>query len=79
VNLKVELFGANSVRLPAGEGEHNFDSSITPGEVVDWLGLKDGDQFVVLVNGQPVAAEERYSKKISENDLLTVFPPMEGG
>ena len=77
--LKLELFGAVSERFPQGEGERSFEDGVTPEEIVAWLDLKDGDQFVVLVNGQPVATEDRDRPVLTEGDLVTVFPPMEGG
>ncbi|MCW9045988.1 MAG: MoaD/ThiS family protein [Alphaproteobacteria bacterium] len=79
MKLKLELFGAHSEKLPRDEGEPEFPDEIVPGEIVDWLELKDGDQFVILINGHPVSLEDRYKVKLTEGDLITVFPPMEGG
>ncbi len=79
MKLKLELFGAHSERLPRGEGEREFPGGTVPGDVVEWLTLLDGEQFVILVNGYPVSEEDRFKAKLKEGDQITVFPPMEGG
>ena len=79
MKLYVELFGALSDKLPDGEGWLTFPEKVTPAGIVEHLKLRDGEQFVVLVNGQPVAQEVRDSLTLSAEDKVVVFPPMEGG
>lgn len=79
IRLFVELFGAESAKLPKGEGDHTFPTDTTPADVVAWLTLADGEQFVVLIDGQPVQANERAAPILKDGQRIAVFPPMEGG
>jgi len=79
IRLFVEVFGAVSTKLSSGEGELTFPPDTSPAALVDWLGVRDGEQFVILINGQPVQLAQRDQPVMKDGDRIAVFPPMEGG
>lgn len=45
-----------------------------------WMvGLPANQPFMTMVNGEPVAPENREIKKLNDGDQVVVFPPIEGG
>lgn len=43
------------------------------------VGLAPDKPFMTLVNGDPVAPENRDDKVLNDSDQIAVFPPIEGG
>ena len=74
--IRVRLFFHYQEHAPGGRGEFNLD--LEPGtkleQVVGGLGLPE-EAKVVLVNGR----QAEPGQIMQANDLLVVFPPIEGG
>ncbi|MGH6662765.1 MAG: sulfur carrier protein ThiS [Rhodospirillales bacterium] len=63
----------------AGDGSIEAAAGATLADVLRGLGLPADEAFATLINGEPVAASERYRRRLKAGDALTVFPPIKGG
>jgi len=74
--IRVRLFFQYQEHGPQGRGD--FDWELAPGtrveQVLSDLGLPD-ETKVVLINGRQAGP----GQVLQANDLLVVFPPVEGG
>ncbi|KIX15526.1 MoaD/ThiS family protein [Dethiosulfatarculus sandiegensis] len=75
--IKVKLLLTFKDRAP--QKEQPFGLELPPGATVGAafaaLGIKPEEKKVALLNGRVVEPE----RELSQDDLLTVFPPLEGG
>ncbi|MFC1669007.1 MoaD/ThiS family protein [Spirochaetota bacterium] len=55
--------------------EMDCRENISIEELMKELEIKEGDYFITFVNNR----HADYDKKLSEGDLLSVFPPIGGG
>jgi sulfur carrier protein ThiS len=51
----------------------------TLADAMGLVGLPASQPFMTMVNGNPVAPEDREKKTLSDGDQIVVFPPIEGG
>ncbi len=62
-----------------GIGEIPLKDNGTLADAMTMIGMKPELGFMTLVNGDPVAPENRTSKSLKNGDQVVVFPPIEGG
>ena len=48
-------------------------------DAMQMIGLPPEQPFMTMVNGEPVAPENRTAKALNDGDQIVVFPPIEGG
>ncbi len=75
--VQVKLFGDLRKHAKGEETQVEVDVSegTTVGELVEQLGLKEGEAWTAAVNGEVVYAED----KLPDGASLIVFPPIAGG
>ena len=76
--VDVQLFATLARFLPPGnEGSTRLEVSdgSTVDQVAQSLGIPDSMSRIALINGREALAEDR----LSEGDVLTLFPPLAGG
>lgn len=62
-----------------GIGEIPLKDSGTLADAMTMIGMNPEMGFMTLVNGDPVAPENRTEKTLNDGDQVVVFPPIEGG
>ncbi len=62
-----------------GIGDIPVKDDGTLADAMRMVGLPPDQPFMTLVNGNPVAQEDRASKSLADGDQVVVFPPIEGG
>ncbi|MEN8181786.1 MAG: MoaD/ThiS family protein [Myxococcota bacterium] len=80
----MRLFASLRDRLPGakrGEGWLELDEGATLLELIERLQIPDQQAQMVLVNGDqaPRRIAERGELRLSENDTVSIFPPLAGG
>lgn len=80
VRLYASLAAAgSSVRSPAGATSATLQVEVRPGltarDIVDEIGIRDQDIFVIMLNG----ASAGLDSPLSDGDRLGLFPPISGG
>ncbi|MBO6519782.1 MAG: MoaD/ThiS family protein [Rhodospirillales bacterium] len=62
-----------------GIGEIPLQDDGSLADAMRMIGMDPGLGFMTLVNGDPVAPENRSEKQLNDGDQVVVFPPIEGG
>ncbi len=62
-----------------GIGEIPVKDGGSLADAMHMVGLVPNKPFMTLVNGDPVAPENRDDKVLNDGDQIAVFPPIEGG
>jgi molybdopterin converting factor small subunit len=78
VIVDVQLFATLARFLPPGnDGSTTVEvrDGATVDQVAQTLGIPDSMSRIALINGREALAEDR----LSEGDVLTLFPPLAGG
>lgn len=74
MNIRVKLFA--TLREGRGKEVEVFaHENTTAFEILHSLGIKAEDVAILLINGRDGSMDQ----VLSENDLLSVFPPVGGG
>ena len=83
MRLTLKLYATLSDYLPAGARNNQVSlevaESATVAEVLHPLALPPRLTHLVLVNGSFVPLEERPRRRLTEGDVLAVWPPIAGG
>lgn len=62
-----------------GDGVVEAADGATVADVLSALGLPADEDYVALVNDEPVPPATRARRVLAGGDALTVFPPIKGG
>jgi len=62
-----------------GLGEIPLKDGGTLADAMAMIGMNPELGFMTLVNGDPVAPENRDARVLNDGDQIVVFPPIEGG
>lgn len=94
MGLKVKFYSLFRINLKSSGQEYELDSDITVSELIKKLD-KDYDGYfslklldeqgsikpgaIILVNGKNVLHLKKLKSRITNDDLVTLFPPSAGG
>ncbi|MGI9301275.1 MAG: sulfur carrier protein ThiS [Gammaproteobacteria bacterium] len=82
VRINIKTGGLLGKYLPPGgkrnQAELEVSEGATPVDVIRKLGMPDTN-YLVALNGEVVPVSERAERKLSENDQLSIMPPLRGG
>jgi len=62
-----------------GLGEIPLKDGGNLADAMTMIGMNPELGFMTLVNGDPVAPENRAARALNDGDQIVVFPPIEGG
>ncbi len=79
MKVEVQLFATLAAYLPAGAGGDSVTLDVRDGttitELVRLLGIPDDVECLMVVNGHDAPPEHR----LTNGDVLSMFPPLAGG
>ena len=83
MKITVKTAGLLGKYLPAGSARNRAElevsDRVTPADVMRQLGMPLDGNYLVALNGEVVPRDERTTRTLSENDHLSVMPPLKGG
>ena len=84
MNINIEFYASLMKYLPPGKSrfrrEIKVDDGITLSDLIRQYNISDQEAHLVLVNGHFVnCGEDRDSRKLSEGDTVSIWPPVAGG
>jgi len=83
VKVRIKLVSHSGTPVPGldsnGEGEWDVDDGATVSDVLGRLDVAREALTMTLVNDEAIRPALQASHALKEGDLLTVFPPIEGG
>ncbi len=69
--------------LPPGSQDKTAALEVVEGatvmDVIRQLGMPEDGSYLVILNGASLPKSERPTRKLAENDKLSVMPPLKGG
>jgi len=74
VEVKIRLFAT----LREGRGKvlsKDFEAGVTPGLIIEDLGIPEEEVAILLVNGRDGDLEQA----LEDGDVVSIFPPVGGG
>lgn len=83
MKITVKTAGRLGKYLPPGhstnQAEIDVPEEITPEGVIEHLGMPMEANYLVALNGTIVPKTQRGRRTLSENDKLSIMPPLKGG
>ena len=82
MKIRVKTTGMLDDYLPANSSnpaEVEVQSDVTPLDVVRTLGMPTGDKYLIAVNGEVVPRSAQDTFRLSQNDTVSIMPPIKGG
>ena len=84
MNINIEFYASLMKHLPPGKSrfrrEVRVDDGITLSKLIKQYHITEPEAHLVLVNGHFVnCGEDRDSRKLSEGDTVSIWPPVAGG
>lgn len=82
MKIRVKTTGLLDEYLPPNSdnpAEIEVQKNVTPMDVVRRLGMPPGDKYLIAVNGDVVPQSEHAAFRLTENDTLSIMPPLKGG
>lgn len=85
MKMYIELYASLMPLLPSTGSKERFrreisvEDSTSVQQVIDRFAISKEQAHLVLLNGHFVNEPDRNDKKISENDVLSIWPPVAGG
>lgn len=84
MKITVKLYAGLGRHLPAGAKDNAAtiemdEGAATPAAVIQRLNVPPGHCHLVLVNGHFVPPGERATRRLGEDDVLAIWPPVAGG
>lgn len=84
MKITVKLYAGLGRYLPAGAKDNVAtmemgEGEATPAAVIQRLNVPTRHCHLVLVNGHFVPPSERATRRLAEDDVLAIWPPVAGG
>lgn len=83
MKITVKTAGLLGKYLPPGhstnQAEIDVPDETTPDGVIEHLGMPAEANYLVALNGTVVPKAQRGQRMLSENDKLSIMPPLKGG
>ena len=82
VKIQVKLTGILEDYLPAGSrnpSELKVGDGVTPTDIIRRLRMPANDRYLIAVNGNVVPQHEQGTFVLSDNDAVSIMPPLKGG
>lgn len=83
MKITVKTAGLLGKHLPAGSASNlaqlEIPEGATPADVIELLGMPPEEPYLVARNGTVVPSKQRRSCHLTENDSLSIMPPIKGG
>jgi sulfur carrier protein ThiS len=84
MKITLKLFASLTDRLPASaRGGHSLELDVEPGttigDVIRSQAIPEALCAIVLVDGDWVARRDRATRRLSEGEVLAIWPPVAGG
>ena len=83
MNVSIELYASLMKYLPPGKSrfrrELKVDDGLILNRLIEQFHIKPEEAHLVLVNGHYVVVEERDSRELVADDVVSIWPPVAGG
>ncbi len=83
MRITLKLFATLGDHLPAGAHENAVEIELpddaTPNDVIDRYGVPRKMAHLVLINGIYLAPDHRDEERLTNGDVLAIWPPVAGG
>lgn len=83
MRVTLKTAGLLGKHLPPGsarnKAELDVPCGVSPLDIIDQLGLPPDDNYLITLNGTIVPPSERPDCVLSDNDQLSIMPPLKGG
>lgn len=83
MRIHIKTAGLLGEYLPPGSARNraqlDVEDGATPADVIASLGMPPDGRYLVALNGELVTERLRSATKLSEDDELSIMPPLKGG
>ena len=83
MNVNIELYASLMKYLPPGKSrfrrEVRVDDGLMLNRLIEQFHISPEEAHLVLVNGFFVYCEDRDNRRLSEGDVVSIWPPVAGG
>ena len=83
MNVSIELYASLMKYLPPGKSrfrrELKVDDGLILNHLIEQFHIKPEEAHLVLINGHYINAEDRDSRQLSADDVVSIWPPVAGG
>ena len=83
MRITLKTAGLLGKYLPLGSAPNLADIEVAPDasplDVIEQLGMPGDINYLITLNGAIVPPSERPGCKLSEDDKLSIMPPLKGG
>ena len=84
MRITLKLFASLAAHLPAGARsshrvELDVDAATTVQDVIRRQGIPEALCAIVVIDGVWVARHDRATRRLSEDQVLAIWPPIAGG
>jgi thiamine biosynthesis protein ThiS len=83
MQIKIEFYASLMQYLPPGKNRHrrevHVDDGLRLNGLIEQYHISEKLAHIVLVNGHFVNADQRGECELTENDVVSIWPPVAGG
>jgi len=83
MQIKIEFYASLMQHLPPGKKRHrrevHVDDGLRLNRLIEQYHISEKLAHIVLVNGHFVNADQRAECELTENDVVSIWPPVAGG
>lgn len=83
MKISIEFYASLMKYLPPGNSrfrrEINVDDGLKLNPLIEKYHISTEEAHIVLVNGHFVCGEDRADHVLTENDVVSIWPPVAGG
>jgi len=83
MQINIEFYASLMQYLPPGKSRHRrevlVDNGLRLSRLIEQYHIPEKMAHIVLVNGHFVNPDKRADCKLTENDVVSIWPPVAGG